>query len=231
MMYFPTPAASHVRAESLSVEGGDATIRVWRLHGERRDAILYFGGNAEDVALNVPEFTEWFSEFAVYLVNYRGYGGSSGAPAEMALYRDAEVVFDLVKDHHARVAVIGRSLGSGVATHLAAVRNVERLALVSPADSFTALAGEFYPLFPTSWLLKDRYDSLSRADRISVPVMILIAEHDQIIPPEHSLRLANAIDRTLMRIHIIADTGHNSIGASDDYGPALKMFFNESLSQ
>jgi uncharacterized protein len=78
LMYFPTPPANNVPAERLSIDSGDATIVVWRLHGEKRNAILYFGGNAEDVALNVPEFAHWFSQFAVYLINYRGYGGSSG---------------------------------------------------------------------------------------------------------------------------------------------------------
>jgi uncharacterized protein len=127
------------------------------------------------------------------------------------------------------VAVVGRSLGSAVATHLASVRNVERLVLVSPAASFTALAQEFYPLFPTSWLLKDRYDSLSRAGRISAPVLVLVAEHDRIIPPEHSQKVAAAIDQSLVRTRIIANTDHNSIGASQDYAPALRTFLTESL--
>ncbi len=231
IMYFPTPPAHNVAAERLSIDSGDATVVVWRLHGEKRNAILYFGGNAEDVALNVPEFAAWFSQFAVYLINYRGYGGSSGRPAESALYLDAEAVFEFASARHAKVVVIGRSLGSGVATHLASVRKVERLVLVSPAASFTALAREFYPLFPTSWLLKDRYDSLLRAGRISAPVLVLIAEHDRIIPPEHSLKLARAIDQSLVQTRIIENTDHNSIGASQDYAPALRTFLNESLPQ
>lgn len=231
LMYFPTPPARNVPAERLSIESGGETVLVWRLRGEQRNALLYFGGNAEDVALNVPEFTDWFSEFAVYLVNYRGYGGSSGSPAEAALYSDAEAAFDFASARHVGVAVIGRSLGSGVATHLASVRKVERLVLVSPAASFTALAQEFYPLFPASWLLKDRYDSLSRAARISAPVLVFIAEHDQVVPPGHSLQLANAIDKSLVRIRTIANANHNSIGASREYGPALREFLNESLPQ
>ncbi len=231
LMYFPTPPARNVPAERLSIDSGNANVIVWRLHGEKRNAILYFGGNAEDVALNVPEFTAWFGQFSVYLVNYRGYGGSSGSPSESALYMDAEAVFDFASARHAGVAVIGRSLGSGVATHLASVRKVERLVLVSPAASFTALAQEFYPLFPTSLLLKDRYDSLSRAGRISAPVLLLIAQHDRIIPPEHSLKLANAFDQSLVRTRTIANTDHNSIGASQEYGPALSGFLNESLPQ
>ena len=226
IMYFPTPPPGPVRdAEALSVESGDATIRVWRLNGQQPNAILYFGGNAEDVAGNVPDFSEWFSSFAVYLVHYRGYGESTGMPTEEALYRDAEAIFDMARKRHDRVAVLGRSLGSGVATHLATVREVNRLALVSPATSFADLAHELYPMFPTGLLLKDRYDSLGRAQRISAPVLILVAEHDQTIPPEHSAKLAQAIGSPQATLRVIPNTDHNSIGATREYGPALRSFF------
>jgi hypothetical protein len=228
LIYFPAPAPDRVPAERVTVDSGDATIVVWRLHAGERDAILYFGGNAEDVTLNIPEFTNWFRDTTVYLVSYRGYGGSGGRPTEQALYGDAEAVFDLAREQHSSVSVVGRSLGSGIATHLASVRPVGKLVLVSPAASFTALAREFYPFFPTSLLLKDRYDSLSRAKRISAPVLILIAENDQIVPPDHSLALAAAIDRSLVKTRTIEGTGHNTIGTSPDYGSALVAFIRDS---
>ena len=75
---------------------------------------------------------------AIYLVNYRGYGGSSGSPSEAAFVVDAEAVFDWVRARHDRVAVIGRSLGSAVATALATRRPIERLVLVSATASAQA---------------------------------------------------------------------------------------------
>jgi pimeloyl-ACP methyl ester carboxylesterase len=224
LMYFPTPPAAKVSAERLFVASGGVRLLVWRLHAGQRDAVLYFGGNAEDVALNIPEFDDWFAGCAVYLVNYRGYGGSEGKPSEEALYRDAVAVFDRLRAEHERVAVIGRSLGSGVATYLATERPLDRLALVTPAASFARLAGELYPLFPAGLMLKDRYDSLARADRLKVPVMVLIAENDEIVPPVQSHDLAAAIDASLVQTRVIANTGHNTIGSSPEYGAALREF-------
>lgn len=230
-IYFPTAAVAEAPAEELWIDSGDVRLRIWRLAGDRRDAIIYFGGNAEDVALNVPEFSIWFPEHAVYLVNYRGYGGSTGSPTEAGLYRDAEAVFDVVRARHAAVTVIGRSLGSGVATRLATVREPERLVLITPFDSFASLARAFYPMFPTSLLLKDRYDSHSRAGRIDVPVLLVVAEYDEIVSMESSKRLAAAIDPALVWFEVIEDTMHNSIGTSPEYGRALKAFIHAGAGQ
>lgn len=224
MMYFPTPPADGVPAERLSVRSGSDMLRVWRLNPGRRDAILYFGGNAEDVALNLPEFDDWFAACTVYLVNYRGYGGSEGSPTEQKLYEDARSVYERASKDHERISVIGRSLGAGVATQLATERKIERLVLVTPPASFTRLAAELYPVFPAGLLLRDRYDSLARAGRIESQVLVLIAERDEIIPPAHSRELAAAIDPARVTIEVIEGTGHNTIGTSPGYGRALESF-------
>lgn len=224
LMYFPTPERTDVAADELRVESGDARLRIWRLHGDRTNAILYFGGNAEDVALNVPEFAAWFPDCAVYLVNYRGYGGSSGSPSEAALYRDAEAVYDAVQSEHAFLTVVGRSLGSGVATHLAAVRDLHKLVLITPFDSFVSLAGAHYPFVPVSLLLRDRYDSESRAHRIRAPVLVLVAEHDEIVSLKSSKELAAAIAPELLTFEVVEETSHNTIGTSPTYGQALRAF-------
>lgn len=228
MMYFPTPPADSVPAESLSVRSGGDTLRVWRLNAGQRDAILYFGGNAEDVALNLPEFDDWFRACTVYLVNYRGYGGSGGSPSERALYEDARSVYERASEEHERISVIGRSLGAGVATQLATERSLERLVLVTPPASFTRIAADLYPVLPAGLLLRDRYDSLARAGRIDAQrVLVLIAEHDEIIPPAHSRELAAAIDPARVTTEVIAGTGHNTIGTSPAYGRALESFLCE----
>jgi pimeloyl-ACP methyl ester carboxylesterase len=224
MMYFPTPPADAGPAESLSIRSGGDALRVWRLNPGRAEAILYFGGNAEDVALNLPEFDDWFPACTVYLFNYRGYGGSEGAPSEHALYEDARSVYDRANEEHERIFVIGRSLGAGVATRLATERTVSRLALVTPPASFTRLVAELYPIFPTGLLLRDRYDSLARAGYIESQVLVLIAERDEIIPPDHSRALAAAIDPERVTTELIEGAGHNTIGASPAYGRALRSF-------
>ena len=132
LLYFPTPAADPQGANAVLIHSGEITLKLWQLHGDRPDALLYFGGNAEDVAAKIPEFAAAFPDWAVYLVHYRGYGGTAGTPSERLLVADAQAIYDEIKTRHAQVAVMGRSLGSGVATAVAATRPVQTLILVTP---------------------------------------------------------------------------------------------------
>lgn len=224
LVYFPTPAVDDVPAEEVWIESAEARIRIWRLNAAKRPALVYFGGNAEDVALNVPDFSRSFPGCAVYLVNYRGYGGSTGSPSEAGLYRDAEAVYELVAGRHAPVMVMGRSLGAAVAVHVASRRDVDGLVLVTPFDSLLTLARLYYPYLPASLLLRDRYDSTDKARRIRAPVLVLAAAHDEIVPRNSTGALVDAIDPALVTFAVIESTGHNTIGLSPAYERALRRF-------
>ena len=83
---------------------------------------------------------------------------------------------------HPDVIVIGRSLGTGVAARLASTRPVAKLVLVTPYDSLLGIAQRQFPLFPVRWLLIDKYESWRYVPGIKAPVLILRAEHDELIP-------------------------------------------------
>lgn len=224
LMYFPTPEARSTRAEALSIETSGAVLKVWRVPGASDRALIYFGGNAEDVAANIAPFAAALPNTAIYLVNYRGYGGSTGAPSEAALLADAELVFDRVRAEHEHVAVLGRSLGGGVAVHLAAVRDVSKLALVTPFDSVVSVARRALPFVPVSWLLEDRFDSITKAPRVRAPVLVLLAELDRVIPRAHSEQLVAAFAPGQVEVRTIAGTDHDSISAVPEYSRALASF-------
>ena len=224
LMYFPTPESRSSRAEALSIATDGAVLKVWRVAGASARALIYFAGNAEDVATNIAPFAAAFPDTAIYLVNYRSYGGSTGSPSEDALLADAEVVFDRVRAEHDNVAVLGRSLGSGVAVHLAAVRDVSKLALVTPYDSVLRIAQRQLPFMPVSWLLKDTFDSLAKAPRVRAPVLVLLAELDRVIPRDHSERLVAAFAPGQVEVRTIAGTNHDSISDEHEYGRALAAF-------
>jgi uncharacterized protein len=230
-IYFPVPAVNGVAAEEVWLESDEARLRVWRLRADRPHAILYFGGNAEDVSLNVREFGAWFPDQAIYLVNYRGYGGSSGSPSESGFHRDAEVVFDFIRSRHRRVSVVGRSLGAAVAVRLAATQELQRLVLITPFDSLAGLAREYYPIFPTSLLLREKYDALADAGSLQAPVLLIVAGRDEIIPRERSENLVQAILPSLLSVVVIEDATHNTIGAAAEYGRALRGFLAEPAAR
>jgi pimeloyl-ACP methyl ester carboxylesterase len=224
LIYFPTPESRNVAAEDLRLELDGATVQIWRLNADKEEAIIYFGGNAETVAYNIGDFSRMLPDKAVYLVNYRGYGASTGKPSETAIAADAQAIYDHASEAHANISVVGRSLGSGVAIFLAATRPTQRLVLITPWDSMVSVAQSAYPIFPVSTLLKDRYDSLSHASSISIPTLLLIAGRDEFIPMKSSLNLAAALDPSLTTVTIIDDAGHNTIQNFDQYTTALAGF-------
>ena len=223
LLYYPTPEILRADARALRLRCGDATLKIWELHGEAKPALIYFGGNGEEVGANLPDFDAAFRDRAVYIVNYRGYGGSTGRPSEAALVSDAQIIYDHVAARHSGVAVIGRSLGSGVATALAASRPVERLVLVTPFDSIANVAADHSFWLPVRWLVRDRYDSARRIGGVRAPVLVVVAEHDEVIYRARSDALIAAI-ASEARVLVLPGATHNDVSAFPAYVRALKEF-------
>ncbi len=226
-IYFPVPAIHHTGARTIWVESDGERIKVWHVARDRPQALIYFGGNAEDVAGNIEIFAAAFPEHSLFLVNYRGYGGSTGRPTEAGLRADALAIFDQVREAHPDIAVVGRSLGSGVAVALASQRPVERLALVTAYDSLINVAREYFGWLPVGLLLKDRYESAGLAPRIRAPVLIVIAAEDEIISRPRSEALAAAFAPGQVRIEVVPGAGHNTLDLSPRYLGAIQRFLQE----
>lgn len=225
LMYYPQlTRVEAAQTDHVLVRDG-VTLRGWRVNPGRRDAILYFGGNAERIEYNRESFARWFPDSSVYLLPYRGYGANPGAPDERTLHADALALFDQVQSLHpgGRVAVIGRSLGSGVASYLAGRRDVARLALVTPFDSLAATAQAHYRFLPVRWLVRDRYDSIAHLAQYAGPVLIVRAGRDRVVLPANTDRLAAALPRA--QVLDVPRAGHDSIDDFPAYGETLARFF------
>lgn len=225
-LYFPTPEVNASGAQAIYLDQDGLRLKIWKVDVKSSKAIIYFGGNAEPVSRNIAPLRSAAPGWDIYLLNYRGYGGSEGSPSEAALYADAKALYDLIKDDYDQTAVIGRSLGSGVATHLASERPIGRVALITPYDSITNVAQGKFALYPVSLLLKDKYNSAANAARIDVPVLILLAENDGVIPRRHSDILASEFP-TDPKIIIIPATDHLSVSQPGLFWTALGEFLAE----
>lgn len=223
-IYFPVPETDHPGWGSLRLASGDEVLKIWVVARAGPGALIYFGGNAEDVAGNLPPFARSFPDHSLYLVNYRGYGGSTGRPSEVGLFADAVAIYDALRARHAEISLIGRSLGSGVAVHLASIREVRRLVLVTPYDSLVNVAHGHFPAFPVSLLLRDRYDAASHAHETRAPVLIVIAGDDEIIPRARSDALVAAFPASQVRVTTLAGATHNSIDLFPAYLGAVSKF-------
>ena len=195
--------------------------------------IVYYGGNAEDVSLNFPDLDR-FPAGAFLFMNYRGFGKSAGKPTEKALLEDALFVLDrflaLEERDPKDVVLMGRSLGSGVAVHVAAHRPVGGVILVTPFDSLAAVAQSHYPLFPTRWLLRHRFESAALAPSISTPALFLMAENDRIVPKRFAERLKRSWGGPTTAL-TITGADHNSIETSTAYWDAVNRFLATQFAQ
>ncbi len=227
MLYYGWTTTVDAAATDFAVKRPDATLRGWALNPSGSDPILYFGGNAEPVEHNREGFAQLFPGRSVYFLAYRGYGASDGAPSQAALVPDAIAFFDEVQRRHPgqKIAVIGRSLGSGVASQLAAQRPVERLALVTPFDSMVATARSHYPIIPVSWLLDERYESDQALKTYDRPVLIVHGGRDDVVPEANTLGLIRALPKppTVVRI---ANADHNDISGYPEFVVALSEFLS-----
>ena len=222
LIYFPQPRSRTDIAPILSLQVDGEAILVTTRAGDGPDAVVYFGGNAEDVSYNLPILTMAFPKHALYLLHYRGYGGSSGKPSEAALFADALALFDKVHAEHPNITAIGRSLGSGVAVYLASQRPVSRLVLVTPYDSIQEIAARQFSYFPVRWLLLDKFESSKRAPAITAPTLVIAAEHDEVIPRATTDSLFVRFRRGVASYHVVTGAGHNTISESPEYIPLLK---------
>jgi len=223
LIYFPQPRSDANLAPTMSLptDAGSVLVTTRELVGA--DALIYFGGNAEDVAYNLPALAKEFPDHAIYLLHYRGYGGSAGKPSEAAIVSDALMLFDTVQAVHQNIVIVGRSLGSGVAVRVASMRPVRRLVLVTPYDSIQELAARQFSYFPVRWLLQDKFESWRYAPQVTAPTLLLAAEHDEVIPRASTEALLSRFGAGVASLKIVAGAGHNTISDDASYMPLLRV--------
>lgn len=202
------------------------TLRGWVVNPGRRQALIYFGGNAEPVQVNRDRFARWFPQHTVYLMAYRGFGASEGEPTEAGITSDALALFDRVQRLHpdSGIDVIGRSLGSGVAAHLAARRAVHRLALVTPYDTLAHVGQAHYRWLPIHLLARERYDSVSNLSRYTGPILVVRAGQDTVIPAANTQRLINSLPHP-PKVLQLRTADHSSIAFAPALARTMKLFF------
>lgn len=236
LIFFPQPlvATSHlpgnaVPLDVIAVDG--ARLRGWIVPGSSSPApvVIYFGGNAEEVSWTLAD-PRWPTAWSRVGVNYRGYGASEGTPGEHALMADALAVYDVVVTHaeldRGRVVAFGRSLGTAVATHLAAERPLAAVVLASPFDSLAAIGSKHYPWLPVSLLLRHRFDTMAEARRNRIALLALVAEADEIIPVERSRALYDAWGGP-KTWRVVPQAGHNTLGGSPVFWESVDRFLAE----
>jgi alpha-beta hydrolase superfamily lysophospholipase len=231
-LFFPPARISPVppSAEDHFVKVDGASLHV-RVHGkERRGLVLLFHGNGEVVSDWDPAASRFAAlgyRFAV--VDYRGYGRSTGAPQMAHLIGDARPVYDYVGGLGLPIVLMGRSLGSAAAWEIAGSSPPGLAGLVidsgfSDVDAFVRRRG----FEPSALLAEERalIDPLPKIARTHVPTLLLHGEQDRVIAIEDAERAFEALSADESRLARIAMRGHNDIGLDSEYWQALIHFLN-----
>ena len=195
--YQATPASIGLRFDALTLATDDGeTLDGWHLPAgmPARGLVIVFHGNAGNIGHRL-DYLRMFHDlgYASLILDYRGYGRSSGKPSEDGTYLDAAVAW-----RHAtqslgypagKIALFGESMGGAVAAQLAAVQRPAALVLASTFTSVPDLGAGIYPWLPVRLLARIRYDTRERLATIAVPVLVIHSRGDDIIPFAHGEQL------------------------------------------
>lgn len=201
---------------------------------EARGLVIFFHGNAGNIAHRL-DYLRMFHELglATLIIDYRGYGLSSGSPTEPGTYLDAEAAWrhatQVLGFAPGRIVIFGESLGGAVAASLAAKNRPGALVLASTFTSVPDMGADLYPMLPIRLLANIRYETLARLPQIACPLLVIHSKNDDIIPFSHGRRLFEAARPPKHFIEI--EGGHNEgfIFSSEGWVRQLNGFLQQAL--
>ena len=174
-------------------------------------AMIYFGGSSEPVEGRRASLAAAFPNHTRYFVPYRGFGPNRMLVSEeKAIKEDGLRTFFHVAGQHSHVDVLGRSLGTGMALHVAARANVRRLGLITPYDSILAVAQKRYSWLPVKQLLKEHYESWRDAKEVTSRLFVILAETDPVTPHQCWKNLESHLQAPF-GVQMVPNTNHTDI--------------------
>src|SRR4030081_573807 len=209
----PPVTAGFPEAEEhvLTTADGEKVI-VWHVPAKPGHAVvIYFPGNGDTLTGCAGRFRDITSDgTGLVALSYRGYAGSIGKPSEQGLLQDAAAAYAFTSARYStnRIVLWGFSLGSGVALALAAEQPVGKLILEAPYTSIVDVAAAHFPLVPVRWLVRDRFRSDQRIERVKAPLLIMHGARDATIPISFGERLF-ALAREPKQFVRFPEGGHN----------------------
>jgi len=203
-------------------------VKFWKSNNEK-NLILYFHGNYLDLG-DLDIIAEKFNEqgYSFLTMDYRGYGLSEGKVSEKNAYQDSQLLFDYAIKLgylHKNIIIMGRSIGTGLATELALNNKSKALVLISPFVSAYRVVTKI-PLF-----LFDKFDNLSKISKITEPLFVVHGNLDNVIHPWHSIVLYNNY-KGLKNRFLIQGVGHNDL-FDENFDKILNQFelFSQKFSE
>lgn len=190
---------------------------------ESKGIVFYLKGNSKSIK-GWGKFAVDFTRlgYNVLMVDYRGFGKSTGKRSQKAIKRDLQVIYDKLKEQVAEKYIIlyGRSLGSGFATKLASMNNPRMLILDAPYYSLSKVAKKYVPFMPLSILIKFPMPTYKWLKYVKCPIHIIHGTDDKLIPYKTSVKLAK-IKPEITRLYTVIGGGHKNLNTFEAYHKML----------
>jgi fermentation-respiration switch protein FrsA (DUF1100 family) len=210
---FRPPIVSYERDSSFEyvvAEDGVELNVFWEAAGRDAWTVLYLCGSEEDLSMAMPKLRNYqLKGYNVASFEYRGYGFTVGTPNESNLYEDAGLVYDyLLREkgvNESRLVLHGRSVGGGVATELATIRDPARLILES---TFTSV---YENLLSLKWIPGDMFENENKASKVDCPVLLIHGEADSIVDVANSIALQGSFGGSKVSFLSVPEAGHRNV--------------------
>ncbi len=193
-----------------------------------KGVVLYLKGNSKSIkgwGKFAVDFTR--HDYSVLMVDYRGFGKSTGKRSQKAIKRDLQEIYNKVKEKatEERMIVYGRSLGSGFASKLASMNNPKMLILDAPYYSLRKVTGRYMPFMPLSVIMKYPLPTYKWLKYVNCPIHIIHGTHDKLIPFKTSVKLSQ-IKPKLTRLYTVIGGGHKNLNNFESYHKMLGEIIN-----
>jgi uncharacterized protein len=180
-----------------------------------KGVVLYFHGNRKNIERYAPfaiNFTR--NNYEVWMMDYPGFGKSTGKISEQILYNDAAILYKMARARFSKdnIIIYGKSIGTGVATQLASVKDCKRLILETPYYSIDALMKHYAFIYPVSWLTKYHFPNYLHFKKVEVPITMFHGTKDEVIPYKQAVRLAE--ENPGVTLIAVEKGKHNNLNAS-----------------
>jgi len=217
--------------EEIFLNAADGSRLHSLLFGQQnpKGIILYFHGNAGSLAgWGTVAYDLLPYGYEVLITDYRGYGKSTGKMSEVNFFSDAQLWYEFCRSRfpESQIVIYGRSLGTGVATQVAAQNKPSRVLLETPFFNMADLAKGHFPGFPHQQLIRYPFRNDKYILEIQSPVFIIHGTADEVVPYESGKRLGALGDGSWLRFRTIPGGNHNNLSNYPEYISFLNEAFN-----
>jgi len=217
--------------EEYNLETRDGAVingLLFKPKNRSKGVVLYLKGNSKSIkgwGKFAVDFTR--HDYSVLMVDYRGFGKSTGRRSQKAIKRDLQEIYNLIKEKatEERIIVYGRSLGSGFASKLASMNNPKMLILDAPYYSLTKVTGRYMPFMPLSIIMKYPLPTYKWLKYVKCPIHIIHGTNDKLIPFKTSVKLSQ-IQPKITRLYTVIGGGHKNLNNFESYHKMLGEIIN-----